>query len=112
MSRKKKNSLSDDVENILRQLVGKENLTLVALVAEGDRHVTILRGRGDILSELVRATLAHPENEEVEAFSNILLCGLGAAMLDNDKLYGLADHVMCKVAEMRVRDKMQGGMPS
>lgn len=113
MSRKKNISLSADVEEALHKLADDKRLTLIILAAEEDKHVTVIRGKGDRLSEMVRATLENPENEEVATLANILICGLGAAMLENDSLYGLADHIMEKVAELRTRQVMGGGgLPS
>ena len=106
MCQKKKNSPSDSeiIEsalNDMERLHEDETTFLLIGYTEGRKHFAVM-GSGGMLAELIRGTFAFPEDETVEVLGTIITTALFGAMLDNDELFGLADHLLEKTGDLRV----------
>ena len=110
MSQTKKNSPSDKdvfvkVIKELSQLKEDDSVYVLIGYGGGQRHIGI-KGKGGDIGDMICDTFSNPENETMDALGVVIMAAMAGAMLQNDKLFGVADHLIEKAGEMRVRNVM------
>lgn len=108
MCQTKKNSPSDSeaikkIIDELMSLTGEDTTYIFIGYTNGNKHFGV-KGNGGMLAEMIRQTFAYPDNETVDDLGTVIVAALAGAMLDNDHLFGVADHLLEKTGELRVEN--------